>query len=207
VHTEHDGSTAGAWGDAGLAGRPQPKGRVLGETAAPLDRLDDQFAVGSARGRYRIIHAPGSECGCDDGPARIGARRAGLPAAAAVLPFRRQHRPRPVLMEESPSLTWCTLDSLQHGHTHDEVLWYANWRADYEDAQQDRRRTVAPGCDPGRRLRTTMADQVARPLREMTGWSHRSSMPQVSPGFCARLGRRPSHDSARWRLSAGPSSR
>ena len=57
-------------------------------------------------------------------------------------------------MEEPPSLTWWTLDSLQHGHTHDEVLWYANWRADYEDAQQDRRRALPPGvilagdCEP-----------------------------------------------------------
>ena len=57
-------------------------------------------------------------------------------------------------MEEPPSLTWWTLDSLQHGHTHDEILWYANWRADYEDTQQDRRRALPPGvilagdCEP-----------------------------------------------------------
>ena len=57
-------------------------------------------------------------------------------------------------MEEPPSATWWTLDSLQHGHTVAETLAYADWVSDFEEEQQTRRRDLPPNvilagdCEP-----------------------------------------------------------
>jgi hypothetical protein len=61
-------------------------------------------------------------------------------------------------MEEPPSATWWTLDSLQHGHTVAETLAYADWVSDFADEQVQRRTMLPPGVispdiDPRERVR------------------------------------------------------
>jgi len=49
-------------------------------------------------------------------------------------------------MEEPPSATWWTLDSLQHGHTVAETLAYADWVSDFA------KRSSRPGVVTCRRM-------------------------------------------------------